>query len=380
MKITRIEPRVVHVNRRGDWVFVCVHTDAGITGIGEASHSHNDALLVATLNYFEEQIAGQDPRQIQAIWQKLSRLDGGRIAATALSGIEQALWDILGQSLEVPIHQLFGGALTKKLRLYANINRHVNNRTPEGFSTAARQAADEGFTAIKLAPFDEVNGPNHVRTGPDAAWHPGVERVRAVRKAIGERVELAVDCHSRLDASEARTVMQELADCNLFWFEEPVHQRYLDDLAALTASAAMPIASAESVFAMEGFAPFLSRRVVDVLMPDVKHDGGLAETARIASAARMHDILIAPHNPSGPVANASTAQVVSTAPNFYILEYAWGEVPWRAELLQPSERIEDGHLVLSDFPGIGHTLNDDLVEQKRAHVISTADSSKVHER
>ena len=114
MKITGIEPRVVHVNHRGDWVFVCVHTDAGITGAGEASHSGNDALLLSTLEYMATQINGRDPGEIQTVWRQLARLNGGRIAATALSAIEQALWDIQGQRLETPVHRLFGGALTRQ--------------------------------------------------------------------------------------------------------------------------------------------------------------------------------------------------------------------------------------------------------------------------
>ena len=323
------------------------------------------------------QIVGMDAGDIQAIYRQLARVNGGRIAATALSAIEQALWDIVGQRLETPVHRLFGGALTHRLRLYANINRHVRERTPEGFARAARQAADEGFTAIKLAPFDELTGPDHVRTGPDAAWRPGVERVRAVRAAIGDEVELAVDCHSRMDASEALVVADALAECGLFWYEEPVHHRYVEDLARITQAVSMPTASAESLFGMEGFAPFLRERVVDVLMPDVKHDGGLMETAHIAAAARLNGLLVAPHNPAGPWATAATAQVISTAPNFYILEYAWGEVPWRAELLSPPERIEDGHLVVSDLPGLGHRLSDETVSAHAVHAVSSVDSSKV---
>ncbi len=377
MKITGIEPRVVHVNHRGDWVFVCVHTDAGITGAGEASHSGNDALLLSTLEYMATQINGRDPGEIQTVWRQLARLNGGRIAATALSAIEQALWDIQGQRLETPVHRLFGSALTHKLRLYANINRHVRERTPAGFALAAQQAADEGFTAIKLAPFDELGRRDHVRTGPSAAWRPGVERVRAVREAIGDEVELAVDCHSRMDMSEALIVADALAECRLFWYEEPVHQRHVDDLARITQAVSMPTASAESVFGVEGFAPFLTQRVVDVLMPDVKHDGGLMETAHIAAAARMNGLLVAPHNPAGPLATAATAQVISTAANFSILEYAWGEVPWRADLLSPPERIEDGYLVLSDLPGLGHRLNDEVVSSHRVGAVSAVDSSKV---
>ena len=379
MQIRAIEPVVVHVNHRGDWIFVLVHTDAGITGIGEASHSSNDALLLHSLDYFSSILVGEDPRSIEGFRARVWKMahNGGRIAATAVSAIEQALWDILGQQLEMPIHQLFGGAVRNKIRLYANINRHVQNRTPEGFALAAKQAVDEGFTAIKLAPFDELRAPNHIRTGPKAAWQPGVARVRAVRQTIGDEIELAVDCHSRMETSEAIVVGQELADCNLFWYEEPVADLYPEELARVTQAVPMPTASAESIFGIDGFRPFLANRVVDVLMPDVKHNGGLLETKNIAAAAQIHNILIAPHQPAGPVATAATAQVVSTLSNFHILEHAWGEVDWRAVLLEPAERVEDGHLILSEEPGIGHTLNQAAVDMHLRQRVTAVDSSKV---
>jgi galactonate dehydratase len=377
MQITAIEPLVLQVNRRGDWLHVLVHTDAGITGVGEASHSGNDALCVATLGVFAQRLVGKNPLEIARIRQSLRQTDGGRIWNTALSGLEQALWDILGQQLGVPVHTLFGGAVRDRLRLYANINRHVNERTPEGFARAADQAADEGFTAIKLAPFDEMRHPYRRATGALADWQMGVARVRAVRKAIGDGVELAVDCHSRMEASVAKIVAQELADCNLFWYEEPVSQDQPEALTAITASVPMPTAAAESVFGIEGFRPFLAQRAVDVIMPDVKHCGGILELSEIAAAARMHQVQVAPHNPAGPLSTAATAQVASTWPNFYILEYAWGEVDWRAELLQPAEKIEDGYLVLSQEPGLGHRLNPALVEKYQRGSASAADSSKV---
>jgi len=312
MKITKIEPVLIKVNQRGDWLF-----------------------------------------------------------------IQQALWDILGQAAGIPIHMLFGGAMRDRLRLYANINRHVQERTPEGFAQAARQAVAEGFTAIKLAPFDELTSPNHIRTGPKAAWRAGVQRVEAVRDAIGDEVELAIDCHGRMDQSEAITVGHALAECNLFWYEEPVPDHQLDALAQVTAAVPMPTASAESIFRLEGYRPFLTHHIVDVIMPDVKHNGGLLESQQIAAAARMGQLLVAPHNPSGPVASAATAQLFSTVPNFYILEHAWGEVEWRADLLDPPERIEQGELVLPEGPGLGHRLNPDLVEQHRRVSASSVDSSKV---
>ena len=377
MKITDVEPLIVHVNHRGDWVFVRVHTDENLTGLGEASHSGNDSLLLVVLEQFKKRLTGENPLKIEAIWNRLRRPDSGRVGNTALSAIEQALWDIMGQHLGVPIRTLFGGELRKRLRLYANINRHVIDRSPEGFARAALQAADEGFTAVKLAPFDELRSPDHIRTGPRAAWCSGVERVRAVRDAIGEDVELAVDCHGRMEASEAILVAEALADCNLFWYEEPVPHTFTDELMRVTRAVPMPTASAESVFALEGFRPFLTQPVVDVIMPDVKHDGGLLETKRIAGAARMSRMLVSPHNPASPVSTAATAQVMSTVTNFFILEYAWGEVDWRADLLEPAERIEDSYLILPEGIGLGHRLNHDVFERHLRTCAGDADSSKV---
>jgi len=377
MKITAIEPVVVAVTERGDWVFVLVHTDAGVTGLGEASHSLNDALLIATLASFEERLVGTSPLAIRETVQRLGSLQGGRIAHTALSAIEQALWDIMGQVLGVPIHVLFGGKLRETIRLYANINRHVRDRSPEGFAVAASAAVAEGFTAIKLAPFDELRAPDHVRTGPGAAWQPGVARVRAVREAIGPAVELAVDCHGRMETSEAIQVGHELEDCGLLWYEEPVPDTYPEQLLRVTQSVPTPTASAESLFGMERFRPFLLDRVVDVLMPDVKHCGGLAELWTIAEAARLRHLRIAPHNPSGPVATVATAHVASTLSNFLILEVAWGEVNWRARLLEPLEPVQDGYLALSDRPGLGYSLNLEEVGAHRRETARTGDSSKV---
>ena len=377
MQITDIEPVVIHVNQRGDWLFLLVHTDAGLTGLGEASHSSNDALLLDLLARIKPQLIGQSALNIHLLWQKLARLEAGRVGQTLLSGIEMALWDIFGQAVGQPIHALLGGALRQRIRLYANINRHVQGRSPEGFADAARQAVAEGFTAIKLAPFDELAARDHIRTGPKAAWRAGVERVRAVRRAIGDAIELAVDCHSRMEQSEAILVGHALAECNLFWYEEPVHHSLPDELAAVTRAVPMPTASAESLFGIEEFRPFFERHVVDVIMPDVKHAGGLLESKSIAEAARINQLLVAPHNPSGPVASVASGHLCATLRNFYILEYAWGEVDWRAQLLEPAEAIVDGHLLISDAPGLGHRLNPDLVNRHRRQQASATDSAKV---
>lgn len=373
MRITSVEPIVVRVGEdnsnallRGGWVFVRVHTDEGISGLGEASHGGDDRLVLAVVEAMAAHIVGRSPFDIRALWLQMAGVKAGRAAATALSAIEQALWDIRGRTLGVPIHALFGGPLRRTIRLYANINRSLRDRSREAFARHARQAVDEGFSAVKIAPFDELREPSRVRTGGKAAWRAGLARAAAVRDAVGPDVELAIDCHGRMEASEAIAVGRALAELDILWYEEPVPDAQCEDMVRVAAAVSLPTAAGENLFAMEGFRPLLTERVVDVLMPDVKHCGGLAECRAIAEAARLRGLLVAPHNPSGPVASAATAQVACGMVNFLILEHAWSEVPWRAELLDPPERIVDGHLVLPDGPGLGHVLNERTVAEHRA--------------
>jgi galactonate dehydratase len=314
---------------------------------------------------FRRRLVGRDPLLVNQTVALLARIDGGRIAHTVLSGIEQALWDLVGQKAGLPIHALFGGKVREKIRLYANINRQMTDMSAEAWAAAAAGAVSQGFTAVKAAPFVELSSPDHVRTGPKAAWAPGIERLAAIREAVGPSIDLMVDCHGRMETSEALLVARELEPLGLMWYEEPVRRDQPDQLRHITGRVNTPTASAEGLFAVEGFAPFLRERVVDVLMPDVKHCGGLAETRAVAEAARMNRLLIAPHNPSGPVASMASAHVCATLSNFLILEYAWGEVPWRSELLEPSEPVEAGMVAVPDRPGLGFRLRPDVVEAHR---------------
>lgn len=365
MRIERIETVVVKVNARGNWIFVLIHTDEELVGLGEASHSRNDPLVIKKLHQMEDQLKGRDPDPIGLLFNELNHPRHGRVEQTALSAVEQALWDIKGRRLGAPIHRLLGGSLRSRLLLYANINRHVVDRSPAGFARAAETAVAQGFRAVKIAPFDELNQWDRVMTGKNALWRNGVDRVRAVRAAIGPEIELAVDCHNRLDPSEALIAADALAELDLFWFEEPVNERYPEKLAQISGKVPMPTASGENLFSVEGYRQLILERAVDVLMPDVKQVGGIAELIKVAAAARLNQMLISPHNPAGPVSTAACAQASATLDNFYRLEYAWGEVDWRAELLDPPERIEDGYLILPEGRGLGHRLNRNTVSRHR---------------
>lgn len=376
MRIARIATVGVRVNHRGDWIFVHVETDEGLTGLGEASHSGNDHLLREHVRELERTLVGLDPTNISHLRTLLRGNRAGRIGGTAWSAIEQACQDLRGQVMGVPLHQVLGGKVRDRVRLYANINRHVEARTPQGFARAAAQAVKEGFTALKLAPFDEVKASERRRSGAAADWRMGVERVAAVRDAVGPAVEIAVDCHSRFSVKEALAVAEALEPLNLFWFEEPVPVRDIAGLAAIAKRIRQPLATAESLFGAEAFEAVMAGGAADVVMPDVKHAGGLQETLVVGEWATVRGIGFAPHNPSGPVATVASGQVAACVPGFTLLEYAWGEVEWRADLLDPPERIEDGCLILNDAPGLGHRLNSDVVSEHRAASLSRTDSSK----
>jgi len=368
LKITSIETFIVDVTQRGNWVFVRLNTNEGITGVGEASHGGNDTQTLTAIREVEHKVIGQNPFDIEAFHQRCYREDGSRSFHSAISGIEHALWDIVGKTLNTPVYNLLGGQCRDKIRLYANINRATWDRSTSGFASNAEAAVSEGFTAIKCAPFDGVSYRELARTDGDSiemrqAIDTGIERIRSIRAAIGDSIDLLVDCHCRFTPGMAIQVAQELEDVNLFWFEAPIPSMDFDALALLKAEAPMPIAFGETLRTKSLFREALEKQAANILMPDVKHTGGILELKKIAALAESADTPIAPHNPSGPVATAASVQCMTSIPNFLILEYAWGEVPWRSELIIEPETINDGYINVSTKPGLGIELNDDIVSK-----------------
>lgn len=370
MKIADVRVLGVRVNHRGNWIFVQVETDDGIVGLGEASQSGDDAALAFLIRHsLQPRLIGRDATSVEAIWRDLAQrpaggLVDGRLEATAISGIEQALWDVNARALGVPIHRLLGGVVRERVRLYANVNRAVTDRTPEGFARAAAAAVAEGFTAVKLAPFDGVHWSR--RDGAEArpALARGIERVAAVRAAIGPNVELMVDCHERFNREMAVPVARELATLGVVWFEDPTEPT--DDLRGLSeirAAVDLPLVTGERLFGRAAFWPLLHAGAVGTIMPDVKHCGGLWEGKKIATMAEAARVMVSPHNPSGPIATLASAHLAATLPNFSRLEYAWGEVPWRSALTAPSESVAGGELAIPQAPGLGATLEPAMLEE-----------------
>ena len=378
--ITDIRIHEVKVNQRGNWHFVELLTNKGLTGLGEASHGFSAAVkdggsqLRAELSNLFQLVKGESPFAVEQYRQRgfQKAFEKGKIAITAFSAIEHALWDLKGKSLGVPVYELLGGKLRNELKVYANINRATNERDAHGrrlisaFQSNAENALKSGFKAVKLAPFDDMKplkNSDSAQIGSDIDY--AVSCIEAVRKTIGPETDLLIDVHSHLNQELAISTAKRLEKANLYWFEEPVDpQKFPAETRAITEATRQPSAGGESIFGRQGFAELIATRALDVIMPDVKHCGGIQELRFIAALAETAgNIAIAPHNPSGPVSTAASVQVCASIPNFSILEYAYGEVPWRAELLSPIERFENGFIRVPDAPGLGHKLNAALVKK-----------------
>ncbi len=367
MKITGIEAEVVHVNQWLDWVFVHVHTDAGLSGLGELKPWGKIPSSLAALRQLEEKLTGRDPRHIAQIVHECTRGELERERIFALSAVEQALWDILGKSLGVPVYTLLGGACREEIRLYANINRISRiqeERTPEWFAHNAARAVEAGFDAIKLAPFDGM--PAHIDRARDAA--PGIACMQAVRQAIGPDVDLLLDCHSHFTVRGALEVADALRDLDLFWFEQPTPEADLEGFIQVKEQCGMQVAGGESRMLSTSFWEVLERGAMDVVMPDVTIVGGIGELKKTADMAAARGVPTSPHGPFGPVAIAAGVQTMAAHPLFLILEFGWGETDWRSELILPPERIEQGRIRLTDAPGLGVELNPETVQAHRVEL------------
>ncbi len=357
LRIEEMELTSVRVSERTAWMFVHVRTNLGLAGLGECSLGNRREL--PALEEAFEAARGRSPFDIEA-YRAAGReraASGGTFEATAFSAIEQALWDLVGKAVDAPVHQLTGGLLRQSLPAYANINRATRERTPAAFAANASAAVEDGFSAIKAAPFDGFPALDAPASEVAAAADLGVACVEAIRAAVGPDVEILIDCHSFFDVDLAIDVAARLEPQNLSWYEEPVAPTDVAATKAIERGIEQRMAGGEFLFGIEGFGPLCREQAVDVIMPDVKHCGGLHEARKIAAIAELDRVAVSPHNPSGPVATAASAQLCAGLPNFEILEMQWGEAAWRGNLVEPPELFENGSITVPEGPGLGVALN-----------------------
>ena len=360
MKITQLEVETVQVNERETWVFALLHTDTGLTGLGELNPSAPRQACIEALRRIGRHLSGRDPRRIAAIQADLCCEQLDLVGVRAFSAVEQCLWDLLGQSLQAPVHALLGGACHETIRLYANITRATPTLTPEAFAASARGAVADGFSAVKLAP---ISGQAPI----DRIDHLGesIECIRAVRRAVGPDVDVMLDCYGLFTARAALELIETVEDVGLYWFEEPVADDDWEGYQQVKERSPVPLAGGERYEFRRGFWPALERQSFHVAMPDVGIVGGIGELDKVASMAESRGVRIAPHGPFGPVTLAAGAQVMAAHPGFLVLEYPWGLNDWRAALVEPAERIVDSQYHLSDRPGLGVALNPAILAEYR---------------
>ncbi|MBM4005524.1 MAG: D-galactonate dehydratase [Planctomycetes bacterium] len=388
MKITAIETHVCHARMR-NWIFVKVTTDQpGLFGWGEATLEWHTRAVVGAIEDMASLLIGEDPTRIEYLWQIMFRQHfwhgHGIVRATAISGIDLALWDILGKVANLPCSKLWGGPVRDQVRTYCHLGGGRMEdfyETPvdeaRRFGDLARQAVADGYTAFKsmaVPPTMPIEGERPVRTAAAC--------VEAMREAVGPDIDIMVDCHARPSPAMGLKFGKALEPYGLYFFEEPCWPECVEGLAMINAALTTPVATGERITSLEQFRELFARRGCEICQLDITHCGGLTAARRVAALADAHRIALAPHNPQGPVSTAASLEFGFAQPGYIICETVHGDVPWRQDVVQEGFVIEPkGRMVRPNTrPGLGITINEDEVrkhpfEQELAQRVFYADGS-----
>lgn len=353
---------------RYPWVFLRIETDAGLHGIGQVSSGPNSAVVAAAASRLGPLLIGEDPTRIEYLWHKLfagfNSLGSMGFVTALISGVDIALWDIRGKSLGVPVYELLGGRFHDRLMLYSN-GWFGGCKTPEEFAAAAAKTVAEGHTALKLDPFKEGYGylSRYAAPYPPEADPAAVAIVGAIRRAVGDGVEIFIDAHGRFDLPTAIRLANALAPHRIGWFEEPIPVENADALRQFRDATRVPVCVGERLYTRWQFRQVLEDKLAEYLMPDIIRTGGISEMKKIATMAEAFFIPIAPHDATGPLTMAASAHVMMSTPNFVRLEIAYSELPRYNEALTPPLDLRDGFYHVSDRPGLGHDLREEYIAQ-----------------
>jgi galactonate dehydratase len=342
--------------------FVVVRTDEGLEGVGEVRMiNHTDALVGYLSEAVPNHVIGADPFEIEDLVQRMMRNDYARAGQIAMSGIaclELACWDIVGKALDQPVYRLLGGAVRDRIKTYAN-GWYTVERTPDEFHAAAVRVLERGYRALKLDPFGagswELSADERRRS---------LALVEAVRDAVGAEVEILIEMHGRFTPAEAIRLARELEPFAPSWIEEPVPPDNLKALKKVSDRVSIPVATGERIHVRHEFRELFELQAADVIQPDLTMCGGIAETRKIAAWAESYYLLVAPHNVGGPVSTAATLHLAAVTPNFKIQEHFndFAE-PYVKQAAPGNPEVEDGCFSLPHGPGLGVTLDEDVLAE-----------------
>jgi galactonate dehydratase len=354
IKLYKVPPR---------WLFLKIVTDSGIEGWGEPVVEGKADTVAAAIKEMKDCLIGRDARRIEDIWQMLYRglfYRGGPILMSAISGIEQALWDIKGKDLGVPIYDLLGGAVREKIRVYC----WIGGDKPTNVASAAIEKLNEGYSAIKMNATAELNWIDSFTKIQEV-----VERVQAIRDAVGYKLDIGLDFHGRVHKGMAKVLMKELECFKPMFIEEPVLTENKEAFIELQRHTTIPIATGERSYTRWGFKDILHDGGVDIIQPDLSHAGGILEVRKIAAMAETYDIAVAPHCPLGPIALASCLQLDFCTPNAFIQEQSIG-IHYNKDsdlvdyLSDPDVfKYKNGYVDRLKDPGLGIEINEEKVKE-----------------
>jgi galactonate dehydratase len=362
MKITRLE--LIHVKPR--WLFLKLYTDEGLIGLGEPVVEGRARTVETAVRELESCLIGQNPLRIEHLWQMMYRgtfYRGGPVLVSAISGIEQALWDIKGQYYGLPVHEMIGGACRDKIRMYGHIKRVAiaGGNSVEDMVASALDRKSAGYTAIKYSIIPPIRP-----LDTQAKLEEAVARFAAVREAIGPEMDLAIDFHGRVSPAMAIRLARALEPYYPLFIEEPCLPENVDTMVRIAQSTSIPIAAGERLFTRWNYREFLEKQAIAVVQPDLCHTGGIFEARKIAAMAEVYYATVAPHNPLGPISLAACLQLDACIPNFLVQEHpamTEGEDLGVGYIKNPFV-VKNGYISVPRGPGLGITLDEDALQDK----------------
>ncbi len=399
MKITKIEIFNCTLSRLDpkstlNPVFVRLSTDEGISGVGEVglAYGAGSGAAVGMLGDLAKLVIGQDPMRIEAIWESFFRntfwgMGGGPVVYGACSAYDIALWDIKGKALETPIWQLLGGKTKGSLRTYASQIQfgwgpvRDNYVKPDDYAKAAKAALAEGYDCVKVDPIMIDKQGKRTEASFDAWNHygiltheqvrMGVDRVAAIRDAVGPKTDIIIEIHSLLGVNSAIQLGRALEPFNIFYYEEPVHPMNVENMALIARSVKIPVASGERIYTRWGYRPFFEQKALAVIQPDMCLAGGFSEVKKICDMANIYDATVQIHICGGPVTTAAALQLEAVIPNFIIHEHHINALnKANISLCKNDYQPQNGQFAVPDLPGLGQELNDSVVAPFLAAVVA----------
>ncbi len=356
LKITAVEPILT-----GSDVFLKIQTDAGITGYGDATNHFIPYSSEGMLKDLIPYLIGEDPERIEYLWQSCFRrrfYRGGPATGAALSAIDMALWDIKGKAYGVPVYQLLGGLARTKVRVYG----HVDGKTAEEAARQAKERVSRGITAIRFRAFhsyDAINLHDH-----PLAVRQQIEYLAAIRKAVGDQIDLILECHGRYDPQWAIELARLAEPYHPFLIEDPIRHENPEAMAQVRASTRIPLATGERLHNKWDFREIVVNSYVNYLRPDVCHCGGISEMKKIAAFGEVFYLDLIPHNNAGPLGSAATLHAALALPNVTLIEAPWVNSDSKPDVVSPFPKVENGFALPLEGPGLGVTFDEKLARSR----------------